>query len=52
MYKTWNKMEGNRYQYVCPPNYSFFDYKGNRLGRVIWRKDSELDGIYVDKDIL
>jgi hypothetical protein len=36
--------------YCCPYGYAF--YKGNEyLGKIIWRKNTELDGIYIDKDL-
>ncbi len=45
IYKNpWNN------QYVAPQGYAFYDAKGNRLGRIIWRRKSEVNGIYVDKD--
>lgn len=36
-------------QYVAPQGYSFYK-EGRRLGRIIWLKQNELDGIYIDKD--
>lgn len=49
MYRTWNKMLG-QWQYVAPDYYSFYDVNGKRLGKIIWRKMSEIEGIYIDKD--
>lgn len=39
-------------QYVAPYGYAFYDTKGNCLGKIIWRKKSEVNGIYIDKDLL
>lgn len=36
-------------QYVCVSGYHFVK-DGENLGRIIWRKPTELDGIYIDKD--
>lgn len=36
-------------QYVAPQGYSF--YRGTeRLGRIVWLRNHEVEGIYVDKD--
>lgn len=35
-------------QYVAPDYYCFYDAEGNRLGKIIWVKNTE--GIYIDKD--
>ena len=37
-------------QFCSPYGYSFYK-DGKCLGRIIWRKQSELDGIYIDKDL-
>lgn len=39
-----------QWQYVAPDYYSFYDVNGKRLGKIIWRKMSEIEGIYIDKD--
>lgn len=36
-------------QYVCIAGYHFCK-DGENLGRIIWRKPTELDGIYIEKD--
>lgn len=38
-------------QYVCHQGYSFYK-NGRRLGRIIWVRPSDINGIYVDKDEL
>lgn len=38
-------------QYVCNQGYSFYK-DGRRLGRIVWLRSNELNGIYVDKDEL
>lgn len=35
-------------QYVAPYGYSFY-YNGECLGRIIWRREKEIDGYYIDK---
>lgn len=37
-------------QYCSPYGYAFYK-DGKYLGRIIWRKQNELDGIYLDKDL-
>jgi hypothetical protein len=34
-------------QYVAPYRYSFFNFEGKKLGRIIW--ENNVDGIYIDK---
>lgn len=37
------------YQFVAPDYYCFYK-NGERLGKIIWRKMSEIEGIYTDED--
>ena len=36
-------------QYTCPDGYHF-ERDNQSLGRIIWRRLNEIDGIYVKKD--
>ena len=47
MYKAFSKRYG-QWQYVAPYRYCFFDAEGRKLGRIIWRKENELNGVYMD----
>ena len=40
---------GGYYQYVAPFDWHFTQ-NGRNLGRIIWRRDNELEGLYIDKD--
>lgn len=39
-----------RNQYIAPQGYAFY-YNGEYQGRIIWRRPSEIDGYYIDKDL-
>lgn len=39
-----------RNQYIAPQGYGFY-YNGEYQGRIIWRKPTEIDGYYIDKDL-
>lgn len=41
---------GGYYQFVAPYQYSFYK-NGKVLGRILWLKLDEIDGIYTDKDL-
>ena len=41
---------GGYYQYVAPYRYSFYK-DGKCLGRILWLRGIDVDGIYVDKDL-
>lgn len=38
------------HQFCSPFGYAFYK-DGKYLGRIIWRKQNELDGIYLGKDL-
>ena len=48
MYKNPLSTDGY-YQYVAPQFYHF-EKDNQSLGRIIWRRINEIDGIYVKKD--
>ena len=45
---TVNKTPGEN-QYVCVHGYHF-QKNGRNLGRIIWLRSNELDGIYIERD--
>lgn len=40
---------GGYYQFVAPSRYSFYR-NGEQLGKILWMKLNEIDGIYIDED--
>lgn len=48
MYRSPLDVDGY-YQFVAPYRYSFYR-NGEQLGKILWMRLNEIDGIYIDED--